>query len=276
MGNFWRRFFTNRLGLAGSIIVGVIVVLALAAPWIAPYDPAEQGTGDPLSSPNISNWFGTDELGRDIFTRVVYAGQIAVLVGTLSTFVAAVIGIPFGLVTGYYGGWLDSVMMRITDAWLAFPIMVLALAISAAMGPGLTNAIIAIGFVSIPNYIRLARGQTLVVKSTGYVEAALVIGQIDVVILNRYVLPNISSVLIVQSSLTAAAAILTESALSFLGVGVMPPTPSWGAMLSHAMPFLTMAPWMAIAPGVAIFLLVMGINLLGDGLRDALDPKIYR
>jgi len=276
MENVPRRFFTNKLGLTGTIIVGVVLIIAVGAPWIAPYEPAAQSTGDPLSPPSRSHWFGTDELGRDILSRVVYAARIAVLVGMLSTFLAAAVGIPIGLITGYYGGWLDSIVMRVTDAWLAFPIMVLALAISAAMGPGLTNAIIAIAFVSIPGYIRLARGQTLVVKAREFIEAARVIGQINAVILYRYVLPNISSVLIVQASLTTASAILTESALSFLGVGVMPPNPSWGAMLSNAQPFLSRAPWMAIAPGASIFLLVMGINLAGDGLRDALDPKIYR
>jgi peptide/nickel transport system permease protein len=272
MNDVSRRFFSNKLGQAGLAILVIAVLLAIGADWIAPYEPNAQSTGDPLSPPSAEHWFGTDELGRDLFSRVVQAARIAVFVPSLSTLFAGVIGITIGLITGYYGGWLDSIVMRITDAWLAFPIMVLALAMSAAMGPGISSAIIAIAFVSAPNFIRLARGQTLVVKTAEYIEAARAVGQIDRVILLRHVLPNISSVLIVQASLTAATAILTESALSFLGVGVMPPRPSWGAMLSNAQPFLGRAPWLAIAPGVAILLLVMGINLVGDGLRDALDP----
>jgi len=276
MENVPRRFFANKLGRTGSIIVAVVLVVAVGAPWIAPYEPAAQSTGDPISPPSRSHWFGTDELGRDTFARTVYAARIAVLVGMLSMLLAAVVGIPIGLITGYYGGWFDSITMRVTDAWLAFPMMVLALAMSAVLGPGLMNAIIAIAFASIPGYIRLARGQTLVIKSREFIEAARVIGQIDALILFRHVFPNISSVLIVQASLTVARAILTESGLSFLGLGIRPPTPSWGGMLSFAQPFLALAPWMAIAPGVSIFLTVMGINLVGDGLRDALDPKIYR
>ena len=268
-----RRFRTNPLGLAGAVICAVIVIIGLGAPWIARYDPAALGAGQPLHGPSWAHPFGTDELGRDVFARVAYAAHIALFVGLVSTLLAAALGIPLGLVSGYYRGWVDQVTMRVTDAWLAFPVMVLALGMTAVLGPGLNNATIAIAFVTIPIFIRLTRGQALVLRERPYVEAARTAGQRDAVILWRHVLPNILSVLIVQCSLAAGGAILVETALSFLGVGVMPPTPSWGSMLSSAQPYLAMAPWMVIAPGTFIFLLVLGFNLIGDGLRDALDPR---
>lgn len=259
--------------MTGAVICVVVLLLAVGARWLAPFDPAQIGTGPPMQPPTWSHLFGTDELGRDIFSRVAFAAQIALMVSIVSTLVATVVGVPLGLASGYYRGWIDSAIMRVTDAWLAFPVMVLALAMTATLGAGLQNATLAIGFVTIPLFIRLARGQVLAISQRPYVEAARAAGQQDARILLQHVLPNIIPVLIVQFSLAAGTAVLVETALSFLGVGVMPPTPSWGAMLSSAQPYLMMAPWMAIAPGAAIAALVLGLNLLGDGLRDVLDPR---
>lgn len=269
-----RQLLANHVGALGMSICVVVVLVAALAWWIAPHDPTQLAAGDPLSRPSANHWFGTDELGRDIFSRVAFGAQIALSVGLLSALIAVVGGVPLGLAAGYYGGWFDSVLMRLVDAWLAFPMMVLALGMTAALGPSLINVTIAVGFVNIPNFVRLARGQTLLLKQRQYIEAARSIAQRDSVILFRHLLPNMLPVLIVQASLTVAYAIMVESALSFLGVGVMPPTPSWGAMLSQSQAFLTLAPWMALFPGAAIFLLVMGLNLLGDGLRDVLDPRL--
>lgn len=272
----WKRLLSSQLAMAGLLICVVIVALGLAAPMTAPYDPAQLGAGLPMQPPSASHLLGTDELGRDVFSRVVYAARIALYVSLASTLLAAIVGIPLGLVSGYYRGWVDSVVMRVTDAWLAFPVMVLALGMTAALGPGLNNATLAIGFVTIPLFIRLTRGQVLSLSQRQYIEAARAAGQSNTIILARHLLPNIVPVLIVQFSLAAGSAVLVETALSFLGVGVMPPTPSWGSMLSSAQAYLLMAPWMAIAPGTCIFLLVLGLNLVGDGLRDALDPRTAR
>jgi peptide/nickel transport system permease protein len=268
-----RRLIKNRLAQVGLAICLTTLFAAAFAPVLAPFDPSAVRAGEPLSAPSLSHLFGTDELGRDLFSRMLYAARIALLVGLVASALAAFFGVPIGLVTGYYGGWFDSIVMRVTDAWLAFPIMVLALGLTAALGPSVTNVTVAIAFVNIPNFIRLTRGQTLSLRERQYIEAARAIAQRDYLILSRHLFPNLVSLVIVQASITAAYAIIVETALSFLGVGVMPPTPSWGSMLSRAQPFLDSAPWMAIGPGLAIFLLVMGLNLLGDGLRDAFDPR---
>ncbi len=270
----WSR--VGPLTIVGAAICVIVLLLGLGAAWIAPFDPVALGAGLPMQPPGWPYLLGTDELGRDIFSRVVYAARIALFVAVISTLLAAIVGIPLGLVSGYYQGWVDSVIMRLTDAWLAFPVMVLALGLTAALGPGLENATFAIGFVTIPLYVRLARGQVLGISQRPYIDAARAAGQRNSTILAKHILPNIVPILIVQSSLAAGSAILVETALSFLGVGVMPPTPSWGAMLSAAQPYLMMAPWMAVAPGMFIFLLVLGLNLVGDGLRDALDPRAVR
>lgn len=269
-----KRLLKHKLGMTGASLLLLFVILASAAPWISPYDPSKTESGPPLSRPSRHHLLGTDELGRDVFSRTLHGAKIAITVGLVASGLALLAGSVIGTIAGYYGGWLDSIVMRITDAWLAFPIMILALTMAAVLGPNLRNVVIAIAFVSTPNFIRLARGQALALRERQFVEAARALAVADWRILARHMMPNLLPVLIVQGSLTAGHAILTESALSFLGVGVMPPQPSWGAMLSQAQGFLAAAPWMAVGPGAAIFLIVMGFNLMGDGLRDVYDPRL--
>ncbi|MBC7082351.1 MAG: ABC transporter permease [Firmicutes bacterium] len=272
----WRRLLRNRSAVAGGVLVLALAIVALAAPLLAPYDPLAPSLEDRLSPPSAAHWLGTDDLGRDILSRIIFGARVSLQVGILAVALALVAGTFLGIIAGYYGGFLDNLIMRIMDVMLAFPSVLLAIAIVAIMGPSLGNAMIAIGIVSIPVYARIVRSSTLQVKASEYVEAARALGGSDVRIIFRHVLPNCMAPLIVQASLGIATAILDAAGLSFLGLGAQPPTPEWGAMLSGGRAFLRIAPWVTAFPGIAIVLLVMGFNMFGDGLRDALDPRLKR
>jgi peptide/nickel transport system permease protein len=269
----WRRLRQRRSAVLGLAVVVAFVLMALLAPLLAPYDPAQQSWTAVRKPPSWSHWFGTDESGRDLFSRVVFGARASLLAGVISVSIALGVGVPTGLLAGYRGGWIDALISRITDAMLACPFLILAIALAAFLGPSLTNAMIAIGVTATPIFVRLTRGQVLAVKVEDYVEAARAVGNPAARIVFRHILPNILPALIVQATLSIATAIIAEASLSFLGLGQQPPAPSWGSMLNTAQRFLTNAPWMAIWPGLAIFLAVLSFNLLGDGLRDALDPK---
>ncbi|HLA24390.1 MAG TPA: ABC transporter permease [bacterium] len=269
-----RRYARNRLALVGLWVVLLIIGLAVLAPWVAPHNPIKPDFFNLLKAPDRAHLMGTDDLGRDVMSRVIFGTRTSLLAGVISVGIAVAVGLPVGLISGYYRGRLDDVLMRITDAMLSFPFLVLALAIAAVLGTGLGKAMIAIGIVFTPQFIRLARGQVLSEREQNYVEAARGLGAGDARIIGRHILPNILSPVFVQASLATAAAITAEAALSFLGLGTQPPTPSWGSMLNVAQAYLGSAPWMAMWPGLAIFITVLAINLTGDGLREALDPRL--
>ncbi|WP_029059213.1 ABC transporter permease [Stappia stellulata] len=269
----WSKLKRNRGALIGALIVGFFVIVAALAPLLPIADPTATSWTAVRKAPSALYWLGTDEIGRDIFSRMIWGAQASLLAGVVSVLIAVVIGVPFGLVSGYFGGWTDQAISRVTDALLATPFLILAIALAAFLGPSLTNAMIAIGLSATPIFIRLTRGQVLSVKTEDYVEGARAIGLSDVAIMSRYILPNVFAPILVQATLTIATAIIAEASLSFLGLGQQPPYPSWGSMLNVAKNFMTQAPWMAWWPGAAIFLVVLGFNLLGDGLRDALDPR---
>ena len=269
----WKKLRANRPALLGAVVVTGFVLLALLAPVLPIADPAATDWGKIRLSPSLQHWLGTDEIGRDIFSRMVWGARASLLAGVVSVAIAVVIGVPFGLIAGYFGGWTDGIIARVTDALLAMPFLILAIALAAFLGPSLTNAMIAIGLSAVPIFIRLTRGQVLSVKTEDYVEGARAIGLGHVAIMAFYILPNVIPPIVVQATLTVATAIIAEASLSFLGLGQQPPSPSWGSMLNTAKNFLSQAPWMAIWPGAALFLVVMGFNLMGDGLRDALDPR---
>ena len=268
-----RRLFKRKAAVAGLVVLTIFILLALLAPLIVPYDPIATSWSLVRKPPSAAHWFGTDELGRDILSRVIYGARASLLAGLISVAIALGIGVPLGLLSGYRGGFVDALISRITDAMLACPFLILAIALAAFLGPSLGNAMIAIGISATPVFIRLTRGQVLSVKAEDYVEAARALGNPPWRIAVAHILPNILPALLVQATLSIAAAIIAEAALSFLGLGQQPPSPSWGSMLNAAQRFLTQAPWMAIWPGLAIFLVVLSLNLLGDGLRDALDPR---
>jgi peptide/nickel transport system permease protein len=242
------------------------------APLIAPYDPNAQTWTAVRRAPSAAHWFGTDDVGRDVLTRVIYGARASLMAGLVSVGIALAIGVPLGIVSGYLGGFIDALLGRVTDAMLAIPFLILAIALAAFLGPSLRNAMIAIGITTTPILLRLTRGQVMAVKVEDYVEAARAVGNPRWRIAIFHILPNILPALLVQATLSIAAAIIAEAALSFLGLGQQPPAPSWGSMLNSAQRFLVNAPWMAVWPGLAIFLTVLSLNLLGDGLRDALDP----
>ena len=269
----WKKLRANRPALLGAVVGIGFVLLALLAPVLPIADPAATDWGKIRLAPSWQHWLGTDEIGRDIFSRMVWGTRASLLAGVVSVAIAVVIGVPFGLIAGYFGGWTDSIIARITDALLAMPFLILAIALAAFLGPSLPNAMIAIGLSAVPIFIRLTRGQVLSVKTEDYVEGARAIGLGHIAIMAFYILPNVIPPIVVQATLTVATAIIAEASLSFLGLGQQPPSPSWGSMLNTAKNFLSQAPWMAIWPGAAIFLVVMGFNLMGDGLRDALDPR---
>jgi peptide/nickel transport system permease protein len=268
-----RRLLKRKGALVGLWVISSFILLAVFAPLIVPYDPIATSWALVRKPPSSAHWFGTDELGRDILTRVVYGARASLAAGAISVSIALAIGVPLGLLSGYRGGFVDSLISRFTDAMLACPFLILAIALAAFLGPSLGNAMIAIGISATPIFIRLTRGQTLSVKVEDYVEAARAMGNPRWRIALVHILPNIMPALLVQATLSIAAAIIAEAALSFLGLGQQPPNPSWGSMLNAAQRFLTNAPWMAIWPGLAIFLVVLSLNLVGDGLRDALDPR---
>lgn len=269
----WRRLRQRKSAIFGLCVIVALIFIAIFAPLIAPFDPTQQSWTAVRKAPSSAHWFGTDESGRDLLSRVIFGARASLLAGVVSVSIALTAGIPIGLIAGYRGGWIDALISRITDAMLACPNLILAIALAAFLGPSLTNAMIAIGITATPVFVRLTRGQVLSVKVEDYVEAARAVGNPAWRIAIRHILPNILPSLLVQATLAIAAAIIAEASLSFLGLGQQPPAPSWGSMLNTAQRFLTNAPWMAVWPGIFIFLSVLSFNLLGDGLRDALDPK---
>ncbi len=269
----WRRLRRRKGAMVALVVVVLFVLMAVFAPLLAPYDPTATSWSLVRKPPSWAHWFGTDEVGRDVLARIIYGARASLSAGLVSVSIAVGIGVPLGLLAGYAGGWIDSVLSRIVDAMLAIPFLILAITLSAFLGPSLTNAMIAIGITATPVFIRLTRGQTMGAKVEDYVEAARAVGNPHWRIALRHVLPNIVPPLLVQMSLAIAGAIIAEAALSFLGLGQQPPAPSWGSMLNTAQRFISQAPWMAFWPGFAIFCAVLSFNLLGDGLRDALDPR---
>jgi peptide/nickel transport system permease protein len=270
------RLMHRPSAVLGLFVVAAFVGIALAAPLLAPYDPVATSWGAIRKAPSGAHLFGTDELGRDVFSRVIFGARASLLAGVVSVLISLSLGIPIGLLAGYVGRWTDGVISRITDAMLATPFLILAIALAAFLGPSLTNAMIAIGISATPVFIRLTRAQVLSVKVEDYVEAARALGNPHWRIALRHILPNVVPPLIVQATLAIAAAVIAEASLSFLGLGQQPPAPSWGSMLNTAKNYIEQAPWMAVWPGVSIFALVLSFNLLGDGLRDALDPRQIR
>lgn len=274
-GRLWRRLWRRPPAVVGAAVVLFFVALAVGAPWIAPADPQRSDYGKIRKPPTATNPFGTDDLGRDNFSRVVWGTRISMQAGVFSILLAIAIGVPAGLVAGYRGGIIDQLIMRLTDAWLAFPFLILAIGLVTIMGASLTNATVAIGLAATPTYIRLTRGLVLSTREEDYVQAARALGAGGPRTILRHILPNIVSALLVQATVSIPGAIIAEAILSFLGLGVQPPTPSWGTMLNTAQQFLETAPWMAWWPGLAIFSLTLSFNLAGDGLRDLLDPRDY-
>jgi len=270
----WRSFRKNKLALIGAIIVIFFIVLAIFAPVIAPYGFKEQVLSKRLLAPSAEHWFGTDDFGRDILSRVIYGARISLWVGFLAVVGSIIVGCLLGIIAGYYGKWIDAVISRIFDIMLAFPSILLAIAIVAVLGPSLKNALIAIAIINIPNFGRLIRSRVLSVKQEEYIVAARAVGMSNNRILFKHVLPNSMAPIIVQGTLAIATAIIEAAALGFIGLGATAPDPEWGKMLSDARPFLMQAPWTMIFPGLAIMLTVLGFNLMGDGLRDALDPRM--
>ncbi|MCC6177161.1 MAG: ABC transporter permease [Chloroflexi bacterium] len=273
-----RRFLSNvletRLVGTGLFVLALVLFCALFADVISPYDPNAQDYLAITEAPSWSHPLGTDDLGRDILARIIYGSRVSLEVGVIAVGIAVSLGVTFGLMAGYAGGTLDDVISRIVDAVQAFPGLILALGITAALGPSVGNAMIAIGIVATPAIARLTRGQTLAVREREFVTAARVIGVPPARIVMRHIWPNVTSPIIVQATLLVATAIVTEASLSFLGVGAKPPTPSWGAMLRTGSQYLEVAPWLAFAPGLAIFITVLAFNFVGDGLRRALDPRL--
>ncbi|MHA6692660.1 ABC transporter permease [Devosia sp. A449] len=267
------KIASNRGALVGAAIVLFFVVLAVFAPVFATHDPFATAFTDVRKPPSANFILGTDEIGRDIYSRLLYGARASLMAGVVSVSIALAIGVPLGLLAGYFGGLVDGTISRVIEALLAIPSLILAIALAATLGPSLTNAMFAIGIAATPIFVRLTRGQVLAVKTEDYVEGAHAIGLPHFLIIIRYILPNVMSPIVVQATITVATAIIAEASLSFLGLGQQPPNPSWGSMLNTAKNFMTQAPWMSIFPGGAIFLVVLGFNLLGDGLRDALDPR---
>jgi peptide/nickel transport system permease protein len=272
-GRALAAFLRNRAAVAGAVVVLAFVAVAVLAPLLAPFDPLKTNFLLIRKAPSAAHWLGTDDLGRDILSRLLFGARASLLAGCISVGIALAIGVPVGLLSGYFGGWIDGILSRVVEALLSCPFLVLAIALGAFLGPSLGNAMIAIGLSAMPIFARLTRGQVLAVKAEDYIEGARAIGLPDRWIVLRYVLPNALAPIVVQATLAIAGAIIAEASLSFLGLGQQPPAPSWGSMLNTAKNFLDQAPWMSISPGAAIFAAVLGFNLLGDGLRDALDPR---
>jgi ABC-type dipeptide/oligopeptide/nickel transport system permease subunit len=273
---WWLRFARNRGAVFGLGVFVAVVLMSVFAPVLAPYDPLAQGVGPALQAPSLAHWAGTDSFGRDVLSRIIYGARIALIVGVVSVVLAMVIGVALGLVAGYYGGWVDIVIMRVMDGLFAFPIIILAIAMMAIMGFGVTNVIIAVAVGFIAPFARVTRADVLAVKEEPYIEAARLGGVSSTAIIVRHVLPNVMAPIIVQAALRVSGAIITEAGLSFLGLGPPPPTPVWGSMIAEGRNFIVMAPHVSTMPGVALMLAIVGLNLLGDGLRDTLDPRLLR
>ncbi|NRR23443.1 MULTISPECIES: ABC transporter permease [unclassified Brevibacillus] len=268
------KFLRNGLGVIGAVIILGLIVVAIFAPLIAPFDPNAQDYNKILMSPDGEHLFGTDDLGRDIFSRVVYGARISIQAALISVGIAMLIGVPIGLLSGYYRGfWDEWIVMRSVDAMQAFPFLILALAISAVLGSGFGNAMLAIGIGFAPAFIRITRGQVLSLRNMEYIQAARSVGVKDARIIFRHILPNAMNPIVIQATLAMASGIIAEASLSYLGLGVQPPTPSWGSMLNQAQTLMSVAPYATFYPGIAIFLVVLGFNLLGDGLQQVLDPR---
>jgi ABC-type dipeptide/oligopeptide/nickel transport system permease subunit len=271
-----KRFMRRPLAVAGLVVAVLFILMAIFAPWIAPYSPSASDFNATLAPPSSEHWLGTDELGRDVLSRIIWGARASIAAGVLATLLGMVIAVPLGVIAGYFRGWVDTVIARATDVLLAFPFLILAVGLAAILGPSLKNAVIALGIAAVPGLIRVARGETLALREEDFVRAAIANGASDARILARHVLPNMTSTLIVQATVAIPAAIIGEAVLSFLGLGVQPPTPSWGVMLADAQSYLSQAPRLAVYPGIAIFLCSLAYNLLGDGLRDAFDPRTRR
>ncbi len=271
-----RRLRRRPMAVGGMVVAGLFVLAALFAPVLAPYDPADTNFDAVLQGPSAAHLMGTDDLGRDVLSRIIYGARASLAAGVLATLLALVVAVPIGLVAGYYRGWWDPVISRMTDVVLAFPFLILAVGMAAIFGPSLRNVVIALGVTAIPWIVRVTRGEALALREQEFVRAAIANGAGDRTILARHLLPNMAGTLLVQATVWIPQAIIGEATLSFLGLGVQPPTPSWGSMLSAAQPFIALDAWLAIFPGLAIFLCTLSFNLLGDGLRDVLDPKTQR
>jgi len=269
----FRRLLRRSGAALGVVVIAIVVTVAILAPVVAPYDPLATSWSAIRKAPSAAHWFGTDEIGRDVLSRVIWGARASLLAGVVAALISLSIGVPIGLLAGYAGGKTDMLISRLTDAVLACPFLILAIALAAFLGPSLTNAMIAIGVSATPVFVRLTRGQTLAIKAEDFVLAARAIGNPPWRIALVHVLPNVVPALIVQATLAIAAAVIAEASLSFLGLGQQPPAPSWGSMLNTAKNYMDNAPWMAIWPGLSIFVLVLSFNLVGDGLRDALDPR---
>lgn len=269
----WRSLTANRTALVSMVFVVVLALIAVFGPYLTPYNPIETNMANALKSPSVDHWFGTDQLGMDIFSRVIAGTRVSLTVGLLAVSIAMTVGVLLGSIAGYAGGWIDGVIMRVMDMMLAIPSILLAITLMAALGKGIDKAVIAIGLVSIPEYARIVRGSILSIKENDYVAAARVVGNSDLRIVFRHILPNALSVIIVRGTLGISSAVLDTAALGFLGMGVQPPQAEWGDMLGRARSFIFQAPHTLIFPGMAITLTVLAFNLLGDGMRDALDPR---
>jgi ABC-type dipeptide/oligopeptide/nickel transport system permease subunit len=271
-----KRFLRRPFAVAGLVVATGFVLMAIFAPLIAPYDPEATDFDALLAPPSKEHLLGTDDLGHDVFSQIVWGARASIVAGVASTLLAIAIAVPIGLISGYYRGWIDPVIARVTDVLLAFPFLILAVGLAAILGPSLLNATIALGVGAAPALIRIARGEALSLREEDYVRAAVANGAGDARIIGRHLLPNMTSTLIVQATVTIPIAIIGEAVLSFLGLGVQPPTPSWGVMLNNAKDYLETAPRLALFPGLAIFFCSLSFNLLGDGLRDVLDPRTTR
>ncbi|MGH7392481.1 MAG: ABC transporter permease, partial [Candidatus Rokuibacteriota bacterium] len=273
---WWRRFARSKGAVFGLAVFMAIVLMAVFAEVLAPYDPIIQGVGKPLEGPSWAHWAGTDSFGRDMASRIIHGARIALAVGIVAVLLAMVVGVALGLAAGYYGGWLDVVIMRVMDAMFAFPIIILAIAMMAIIGFGVINVIIAVAVGFVAPFARVTRGDVLAVKEEPYIEAARLAGIPGPAIIVRHVLPNVAAPIIVQAALRVSGAIITEAGLSFLGLGPPPPTPVWGSMIAEGRNFVVMAPHVSTMPGLVLMLAVIGLNLFGDGLRDTLDPRLRR
>jgi len=271
-----KRFLRRPLAVAGLLVAVGFILMAIFAPVIAPYSPNATDFNALLAKPSREHLLGTDELGRDVLSRIIWGSRASIEAGVLATGLAIAVGVPIGIVAGYFRGWPDTVIARLTDVLLAFPFLIVAVGLAAILGPSLTNATIALGIGATPVFIRIARGEALSLREEDYVRAAVANGASDVRIIVRHVVPNMTSTLIVQATIAIPAAIIGEAVLSFLGLGVQPPTPSWGVMLADAQSYLSQAPRLAVYPGLAIFFCSLSFNLLGDGLRDVFDPRTTR
>ena len=268
-----RQFVRHKGALIGTLLVLAFLGVALTAPWLAPHDPLAQNLVQRLEAPSAQHVFGTDDFGRDVFSRVIWGSRVSLRLGLVSVAIALVFGGMIGLLAGYYGGWCDLIGMRFMDLMLAFPSILLAIVVVAILGPSLTNAMIAVGVMAVPQYARVVRASVLSVRGLEYVQAARALGAGDARILATAILPNVGGPIIVTASLGLATAVLEAAGLSFLGLGAQPPTPEWGSMLSQGRELVLIAPWVLTAPGIAVFLSVLGFNLVGDALRDLLDPR---